>query len=725
MNRSNGKISKAVRQIKLIEIALWQDFHFALLAKFYPTKPIFLQLVLSTDHADALEKWRAALKNSQFLSVKEVSLVIGGESSSAQLPDWGRLALEYLPKLKGMTVIIKNKSSETVLEHLTAFQCLAQTKKLDFKVILDFDNQAGKDESAASFEGFASIAKLYHALMEAGISASLHFPVTRSNYCLADDLLLLCRQNSIFNWHFYPRPDDGQPGSGELAGSALFNDEQRFHVGMFFENLTRIPGLDLPRRLYYRDIAEWLALGCVRTMQCLQQGHSITLYTDRGSPRQDLNPCRHQPERSLNTAQLLRHVSGVAKGYSQKLTQSSPDKISPLKTIQPAILDAPQRWQRVMITGWYGTETTGDKAILGEVLRFVKQRSPNCEIILTTINEKISLQTNRELKDLAGATLVDIAQAHKPAMVESVDAVIMGGGPLMETRAMRAVWRIFLEANRQRKARIIFGCGVGPFHTAEIRQMTAQVLQISTAGFFRDQESYEYALQLAPDVKFGVACDPAFAFIQHWLAENTLSLSPRQDIPRIATLLRANTNEFVANLSKPALQDSNERAAGQFAAILEAACLERGARANLLAMNAPWIGGDDRLFNRLVAGSFTRSELVHVERGYFSLDKVVHSLAQTNAAIAMRYHGHIFCMALGIPFLSIDYTGASGKVYSLARRIGYQQWSIPWKDVDEQRAVRGLQILLADQQYWSEYLKEKSKNLIDQLQTTYIDVFGS
>ena len=43
-------------------------------------------------------------------------------------------------------------------------------------------------------------------------------------------------------------------------------------------------------------------------------------------------------------------------------------------------------WRRVLITGWYGTETQGDKAILGEVLHFIKSASPDCKIVLTMHN---------------------------------------------------------------------------------------------------------------------------------------------------------------------------------------------------------------------------------------------------------------------------------------------------------------------------------------------------
>jgi polysaccharide pyruvyl transferase WcaK-like protein len=140
-------------------------------------------------------------------------------------------------------------------------------------------------------------------------------------------------------------------------------------------------------------------------------------------------------------------------------------------------------------------------------------------------------------------------------------------------------------------------------------------------------------------------------------------------------------------------------------------------------MNAPWIGGDDRLFNRQIAGFFEDSALVHVERDYLTLEGLLGSLRLADAAVAMRYHGHIFCMALGIPFLSINYTGKSGKVHNFLHSIGYNAWTEDWQTIDVTSGANKINALFEERTYWSTYLSQETDRLIDELRGVYANVF--
>jgi polysaccharide pyruvyl transferase WcaK-like protein len=380
------------------------------------------------------------------------------------------------------------------------------------------------------------------------------------------------------------------------------------------------------------------------------------------------------------------------------------------RSIQPANHSAPSEWQHVLITGWYGTETAGDKAILGELLHFLKTYSPGCRVTLTTLDGKVSQQTKLELAELKGITLVDMDKAYTPALIESVDAVIIGGGPLEEIPQTEYIWRMFVEANRQRKARIIFGCGVGSLYSERLRQMVSAICQMTTAGFLRDEESREYAIGLGGSESLGCACDPALAYVQRWAAnfqchyERSEAIKENKPL-RIAGLVRANTNEYIVDMDRTELKEFNAQTARQIAQILESVCQKYQVKVDLLPMHSIWVGGDDRIFNRQVAGFFSNPDAVQVERRYLPLETLLQSLYLVDAAVAMRYHGHLFCMALGMPFLSIDYTGKPGKVHSLIQRIGYQQWSEEWRNIDVVRAASRLQQLLEERSHWSAYLQ--------------------
>jgi hypothetical protein len=82
-----------------------------------------------------------------------------------------------------------------------------------------------------------------------------------------------------------------------------------------------------------------------------------------------------------------------------------------------------------------------------------------------------------------------------------------------------------------------------------------------------------------------------------------------------------------------------------------------------------------------------------------------------------------FQHGLGVPFLSIDYTGDKGKVASLIRRIEYKRWSEDWRAIDDGRASARLADLFIERHVWSEYLQAKATGMAAELETTYEKVF--
>jgi polysaccharide pyruvyl transferase WcaK-like protein len=573
------------------------------------------------------------------------------------------------------------------------------------------------------------------ALREVGFAPAARASLDPENAEIADDLLAWFIQNKIEDWGFdlFPNPSS-------------FTPEQRFHLSLFLNRLARRRDIPLARRMHYTRLSAHLIAGggdptlrrpSLAPYQAILDNSGVLLpgpgvaappgwapippASEPGDPLSSWSstlPERTAPPTTVDLTRLAwRAVQNLEQQRRFKAIQRQPL----IQRISPATLSNPADWRHVLITGWYGTETTGDKAILGEILHFLRQRAPACRITVTTIDRLISEQTRRELPDLDGSGIVEIAAASRPALIEQVDAVLIGGGPLMETTQMEYVWRIFQEANRQKKARIIFGCGVGPFHTPRIKTITANILQMATAGFLRDAESQDYAQRLAPGNPLGMACDPAFAYVARWAQANHPQHTPTTP-PRIATLLRANTREFVRDHP---VEDANAQAAARLAQFLQTAARQHKLHLDLLYTNAPWIGGDDRLFNRQVAAHLDPAMPIRLERAYLPTDAILSALAGAQAALAMRYHGHIFSMALGIPFLSINYTGSKGKVYSLVRRTAYEDWSLDWRAIDPAQAAEKMTLLLRERERWSAHLLTHSARLLVELNNTYQQVFNS
>jgi polysaccharide pyruvyl transferase WcaK-like protein/MoaA/NifB/PqqE/SkfB family radical SAM enzyme len=757
---------------KLVCSSLRDDVRNNWVSRYFPARPTLAQFLVNdicNSHCIMCNIWQREaevyisrkelgqiLSDPLFCEIEQVDISGGEPTLREDLPEIGQLFIDTLPKLKSLQLITNALHPQGVIERATALARLAQTAGIAYCVSVSLDGVGDDHDHNRGVAGnYDSAVEVIKALRQNGVSVVISCTLTPLNCYGADDVLLWCEQNGIRDWTFRLGVDIRRLHNEGYSQRHQFTAEQRFHIIMFFDKLARHRAVDLLRREFYKSLVGQLAFGLPRRAQCNWQARGITLdmagnisFCPAQSPilgstlekgagkifrdgiperkriiREHCEGCRHDSIGPLTTGQILRRgIDIIAQHYQQKRSSVVKRSYTP-KSVLPTDRNSPSEWRHVLITGWYGTETAGDKAILAECLHFLKTYAPGCRVTLTTIDRKISQQTQLELADCHDANLVEMANGHDPSLIESVDAVIIGGGPLMETRQIHCIWRMFVEANRQRRARIVFGCGVGPLHTDRMRQITAAILQMTTAGFLRDQESHEYAVKLAPDTSLGYACDPALGYLQRWLVNNHCG-TPYDNAPlRIAGLLRANTNEFIVDQTKPELGDSNARAALKIAQILESVCKTHQVKADLLHMNAPWIGGDDRMFNRRIAGFLSNSGQVRVERAYLPLEGLLRSLHAADAAVAMRYHGHLFCMALGIPFLSIDYTGKPGKVHSLVQRIGYTQWSEEWGSIDSERASGRLQSLLEERAYWSAYLQQQTHRLVTQLNKYYSQVF--
>lgn len=767
-------VHKVWQGIKLFCAVVPQHIRHEWFGQYFPAKLVLMQLLIDgisgtcsntvgsnrewgQDRRIPAEDLRKILADPLFSGIQHIDINVGEPTLRSDLSEIGQILISSLPKLKTMRLITSASHPQVIVDQTTALAQIAQAAGIGLDVSVSLDVIGANHGRDWRVDGiFVSAAEVIKALQHSGLSVSVDCALTPQNCYWADDVLLWCEENGIQECSFRLGMDPKAFYDDGAGQQRQFTPEQRFHLIMFFDKLARHPRVDLTRRLFYKSLVDQLAFGLPRKAKCYWQTRGVTLGM-RGNigycpvqslvldsaleksawqtfregmrerqriVREHCSSCQYELLGPIPPGQIVRRGMHIIKNQYQQRRQRVPVKSILAKSILPATHNSPSEWQHVLITGWYGTETAGDKAILAEVLHFIKTHAPGCKVTLTTIDRKVSQQTQIELPELQGASLVDMARGDDPALIESVDAVIIGGGPLMEIRQMEYIWRMFAEANRQRKARIVFGCGVGPLYTDRMHKITSDIFRMTTAGFLRDQESYEYAVKHALTRSLGYACDPALAYLRRWRSKcNGIDLHEGEPL-HITCLLRANTNEFITDQTKAELAASNAWFAQRIARILENVCRNSGARADLLHMNAHWLGGDDRIFNRMVESAFNDPEYVRVERGYLPLDALLQFLSLADAAIAMRYHGHLFCMAFGIPFLSIDYTGGVGKVRRLIRRIGYEQWSVDWQSNDVDHATERLQDLLKERAYWSFYLQQEADRLVKELCRTYVRVFG-
>lgn len=378
----------------------------------------------------------------------------------------------------------------------------------------------------------------------------------------------------------------------------------------------------------------------------------------------------------------------------------------------PIAVPNPRSWKKVLITGWYGTETAGDKAILGEVIHRLRTYNPQLEVLISSIDLRVSWQTRIEMDlDVQHIPIQEMCAALEDP---KLDAVVMGGGPLMESSQILPIAKLFHGAALKGMNRVIFGCGVGPIHTASMSEQIAHIIKVSNVAFYRDQESLDYAIRLGGDeTNSKLACDPATAFINRWREANP----KKDDSKRISTMLREQTAEYE---TKADIDSQNMVFPGRIAEVLvdlkkNSSSLEE---LNLIPMHVYWRGNDDRLLNQRIADQVSGKLNVQSYLPYKGIYELIESLSQSRLAIAMRYHGHVFSIALNIPFISLDYTGEKGKVSNLMQRIGLKNYSVKFEEFTPSVLNPKLKQIEANSEIET-VLKAKTQELTNTLEKAY------
>ena len=363
-----------------------------------------------------------------------------------------------------------------------------------------------------------------------------------------------------------------------------------------------------------------------------------------------------------------------------------------LKSKQPIY-----KLKHILITGWYGTETIGDKAILMEVIHSLKESNPGVKFSITSIIPGLSNLTNKELGlDLEIHELKKL----KFSKLNCIDGVVFGGGPLMDSSQLKYIEVLFRWANSVGKKTIIFGCGVGPIKKKISNKLISSILTNSSSAFFRDENSAKLAGKLGFKGELLWSCDPAIRFVRRWSNKNKKVAR----LNKIVALLREQTAEYSVNSIN--ITSENIKIFNHFLNSLSSDF----DIISLLPMHTFWYGNDDREYIKSINDYKAIPSFKNLSN-IFTLHDMLVNLKSSSFGLPMRYHGHIFMAAIGIPFISIDYTGKGGKISSFMNRYGLQKMSISTDQINKDDVLAHLFFLIKNEKY---NIKQKIKKQVDQ-----------
>lgn len=675
------------------------------------------------------QELRQGLRNPLFSEVTGVGLNGGEPTLRKDLAELAAVLFEELPSLRSIALITNAYKYDEVIERITEVGDVVRKHggHLDLMVSLDgfgemHDRVRGKPgnfERAQKVIAFAKASPLVHNLR---IGCTI---IKENVYGLAD-LFEYCQAEGLYIKYRLGVPHQRLYTQNLLDPYAL-SAEDKYHIAEFLEGLIAHYETSVHQKFFYRSLIDQLVRGAARKAGCDWQHRAATI-TSKGEllycavqskvlgriqdgqadadyfgNQAHLNEilatkcadCHHDyvgipPERGQYARQVatmyaerlridgwLRRRSRSRARMDRRNQQVFGQRRNALlalasQTAAAAVPRAAAAPPRVLICGWYGTETLGDKAILGGVLQALREAHGAIEPTLVALHPYISEMTRRQMPELQGCRIVDPEEGVRQA--GGMDLVVFGGGPLMAINELAEMEAIFTAARLRGVPRVIAGCGVGPTGAAWHDESLEALLALADVRVYRDAKSLKLASEIGIHTRDDlVAEDPAFTWLQ--AQRPLLSSAPPADRKVLLLGLRDFPySTYARHLSPEACEAARTRYEH---AVMEALQTLAQRHPDLVIRPLPMctnhLGDDDRwYYRRLFRGNERLKDRLDLSLlgGEMAPLAYAEAFRGAHVALTMRFHSLVFALGLEVPTVAIDYTLGKGKVHALAERFG-------------------------------------------------------
>ena len=361
----------------------------------------------------------------------------------------------------------------------------------------------------------------------------------------------------------------------------------------------------------------------------------------------------------------------------------------------------PRAQKGVLILGWYGMETTGDKAILASILQNEGLRG--AQVYQASYDVQYSRRTLREI-GFEHVQVVPNGLRSIAGVLPEVDVVIIGGGPLMQGRAMRAWYEKLVLAKQLGKRVMIYGCGVGPIRSKKDARWIYKVLQLADEIHLRDHVSAETATRLgALRQPLVVTADPVMNFKYPRPAE---SFEHSAEL-RIGISIRSLPRSYYsAEHTAKSLEQVRREYQDCFVQTIDHLCSRANVRVCLVPMQMH-SGDDDRVLLRGIRDLAREPHRVEIIENYGSPAELIQHFDGFDFFIGMRFHSVVFSYVSGTPAVGIDYDMQQGKVTGVMQLMENADYTINLRDLTPERLIGAVERGLGQRDVLRRQIRER------------------
>jgi polysaccharide pyruvyl transferase WcaK-like protein len=338
--------------------------------------------------------------------------------------------------------------------------------------------------------------------------------------------------------------------------------------------------------------------------------------------------------------------------------------------------------RHVTIVGWWGSETVGDVAILGQLLAEIRETAPEAPVCIISFDTSITRASLNELQR-SDVVLHALGAGSAWALV-SARCVVVGGGPLMESPSMSPwAWRQGL-ARLAGANVLLYGNGIGPVRSTNCARAITSIVRSATHVVVRDTSSMQWCAKNAHRTNVTLSFDPAFDFIH---AHRTTGVLRR---PQLALALRTPPASYLGAHDTAA---ATATFLTTLATVLNALADQSDVQFAGIVMHEGFSDSDDAALYEQLRAKLSRPSRLHVAKSQRVSD-VVRTLQESRGALTVRFHAMIFALATDTPFVAVDYARPEGKVSAAADDIGRLAHVIAWDALNADDLTKRLSAML-------------------------------
>jgi len=666
---------------------------------------------------------KKGLQSDLFSEVMGIGFNGGEPTLRSDLVELVEVVVANLPKLKSISLITNAYKYSQVIEQVEAVAKVVKSRGLHFDLMVSLDGfenvhdkvrgRSGNFENAKKVLDFAKGSSLIDNLR-------IGCTVIRENVLHLPDLLEYCIINNLYIKYRLGVPHQRLYTENLLDPYAL-TFEEKYEFVEFLEGLIKDYEVSPHQLFFYRSLidqiinnkprqagCDWKHRGATITakgelaycavqskplMNDISEGDPLASFFDNEEHLKDIvknkcDTCNHdyvgipdlqayrkefvvKLEQRFGLKKIIKSLPGFTFYSSYTHKKYFNNLLAHHRAANEGVAFKLNDNKKVLICGWYGTETLGDKGIIAGVMHgFRELYGKDVQFIVVALHTYITEITRRQMPEFSNCFIVNTEQG--ATLAASVDHVVFGGGPLMGINELAPMQAIFERAKANRVATLVAGCGVGPFGEKWHNDSLKAILELSGKRIYRDKRSLDYAASLGVDTGNDiVAEDPAFT----WLATiepslNTISHDNCAPKVLLLGLRDFPYQEYARHLPEAEALSIKEN--------YEAVVIESLSR---LVKNDPTLvirplpmctnhfGSDDRWFYRRLFRD--QSQLaVNLDLSLLGAEmapiEYCKAFKNADALLAMRFHSLVFGLGLGTNAVALDYTLGKGKVRSLA-----------------------------------------------------------